>query len=192
MPSECSAHVAEPDIASPSALAPIVVGAAIVAALAGAGITAAIDYPWHIGGTAHAGRTPMVPPPATAVVPAAIKPAAANSAQTTKLRPASPNLHPRTPVRKPPARPPPTRTASPIHAEEAPAADASPVPSPPEPSIDVRYERAAKVECARGVEGLLCRERLRWRLCKGRWNDGAAGATRCQAGKPVGLFPAAG
>jgi hypothetical protein len=38
-------------------------------------------------------------------------------------------------------------------------------------TIDVAYKRLSAAECAGGAPGLLCREKLRFRLCKQKWND---------------------
>jgi len=35
--------------------------------------------------------------------------------------------------------------------------------------IDVVYQRMTSAQCARGVGGLFCREKLKFKLCKDRW-----------------------
>jgi hypothetical protein len=38
-------------------------------------------------------------------------------------------------------------------------------------TVDIAYKRLSAAECAGGAPGLLCREKLRFRLCKQRWSD---------------------
>jgi hypothetical protein len=170
----------------------IIAGTAFAAALAGAGITAAIDYPWHVG----AAMSWRAKPAAAAAASPSIELAAAGPAAARQAAAAS------TPVGQPRVAPAgkarAARRAAPQGAgrHAAPAVTSAAVP-PAAPArgagVDARYDRAVAAECPQGVRGLLCREAVRWRLCRGRWSAvGAAGASRCQVGERQSAFPSVG
>lgn len=57
--------------------------------------------------------------------------------------------------------------------------------SPPLPSkkTDDTYNDRVAAECRKGVAGLICREKVRWSLCEGKWTDvKVPGNTICYVG----------
>jgi hypothetical protein len=56
----------------------------------------------------------------------------------------------------------------------------------PRPSVDAFYHQTAARDCAKGFTGVLCREKLKFRLCEGRWSDHRViGQMVCHVAKPV-------
>jgi hypothetical protein len=54
------------------------------------------------------------------------------------------------------------------------------------PSLDAFYHQTAARDCAQGFTGVLCREKLKFRLCEGRWTDHRViGQVVCHVAKPV-------
>lgn len=68
--------------------------------------------------------------------------------------------------------------AAPAAAPTAPVPDSRPSAAV---TIDDQYRELKKRECAHGIAGLLCRERLKLRLCDDHWSDNPpAGQTLCK------------
>ena len=106
-------------------------------------------------------EAPEKPPPELAVpsaVPAEAQPSKSKARETRATAPGPATL-----------RPPETTTAP--SAEQAPA----PAPEREAPqakrTIDQIYNERVATECDKGFTGVLCRERLRHRLCDGKWTD---------------------
>lgn len=142
----------------------IIAGAGILAVLAGVGVTV-IDYPPHMDFPARWLRSA---PSAASVssTPAAAAPASPAAKPPRRARTAAKRQDhgksAKTAVRPPPRA---ARTAKP-------------------PSIDAQYDDAVRRECSGGALGILCREKIKWRVCNGRWNGGGIpGETRCRVEK---------
>lgn len=156
----------------------IVAGTALLAALAGAGITAALDYPWH---ASHARRDRLAMVPAPKSAPATIADARGRPA------PAAAVPQPRKEDARA-ARPAPRSTRP----GAAPGAQAARPAAPPQ-TLDARYEKAVQTQCSPGWQGLICREAIRWRLCRGHWHEAnVRGAARCRTESHADPLPSLG
>ena len=127
-------------------------------------------------------EAPEAPPPelsAPATAPAVAQP---SKSQARETRAAAPG----------PAAP---GSAAPVPETVAePPTEPAPAPAPVEPeaprSIDQIYNARAAAECEKGFKGLLCRERIRLRLCDGKWTDNEAPGMRiCFASKSGSIRP---
>ncbi|HEY9103898.1 hypothetical protein [Chitinimonas sp.] len=77
----------------------------------------------------------------------------------------------------------PTERYAPAPPSAAVAAPAEASLPPPVVSIDEQYNRRVAAECARGLFGVVCRDRIKNELCKGRFsNQPPPGETRCKQG----------
>jgi hypothetical protein len=158
----------------------IVAGAALIAVLAGAGISA-LDTPWWNGSDGRLARKDAIklPTPAPKPVRAAQPASVAVAATPTVPAAARPAVEARPKLRrtKRETRPAPTTA-------EAPAAATTTSIAGSGATIDAQYEATTAFQCAKGLSGFFCREQIRWRLCKGRWSDGVQpGASRCHVEK---------
>jgi hypothetical protein len=109
-------------------------------------------------------EAPEAPPPEL-VAPAAAPPSTQPSkSQTREARAAAPGPAPQSS----PAPVPETAPEPPAEPAPAPAEAEAP---PPKRSIDQIYSDRAAAECEKGFRGLMCRERIRLRLCDGKWTD---------------------
>lgn len=146
----------------------IVAGVALVAALAGAGITA-LDTPWHFGGNAQR----------RLAAPSSSAPMRVAAADRKPGRPAPPPMAP-TPARA-------SADAAPrLHHPQRPRAAATTKARSARriATIDEQYQAATALRCAPGLPGFFCREAIRWRLCDGHWSGRTApGADRCRVAR---------
>lgn len=161
----------------------IVAGAALVAALAGVAISA-LDYPSWPGGDARAGSgrpatMPQAPRPVLGAEPASVAPAPPSIAPAAAGPSAA--ARPRVHQTKRVTRPAETTAMAAATATTAPRSATAAAPIAERvPTIDAQYEATAALQCADGISGVICREAIRWRLCKGRWSDRSQpGASRC-------------
>ena len=129
--------------------------------IAGLGLLAVLAAAGYLIWAKVSPPPPDKPPPELAVpsaVPAEAQPSKSKARETRATAPGPATL-----------RPPETTTAP--SAEQAPA----PAPEREAPqatrTIDQIYTERVATECDKGFTGVLCRERLRHRLCDGKWTD---------------------
>lgn len=171
----------------------IFAGAALLAVLAGIGVTT-IDYPAPTeAARARPSDLPMAAHEPAAVVAAVVEPPPADVAPEPPAPAPAPGLVPLSAAKG-------ARGPAKTHARHALAAKKNKAHHAKRllrnsaamisASIDQQYDKAIKKECRCGVLGLLCRENVRWRLCNGRWHDGGnAAATRCYVRKTAAILP---
>lgn len=161
----------------------IATGAVVIAVLAGFGL-AAIDYAprWRTTGKQPIAVLPTVPSTSRVVGPVTKQPHAVQPAPRAQAQASSAEAVPSVTATSSKADPHRAKTAKDGNRTKKPrwivSAQAAVAMKPP--SIDDQYNTAVRLECSRGIVGLLCRESLRWRFCDGRWHDGhRRGETRC-------------
>lgn len=86
------------------------------------------------------------------------------------------------PVR-PTVTPPASTTASPVPAPTPAGSGTSSIrPSTSMPTIDQQLDEQVAAQCPKGIPGLLCKEKLRFSLCSGKWSGNPPpGETACKS-----------
>lgn len=142
-------------------------------------IAAGLAATWYL---LRPAASPEAPPPA-AVAPAPAPVPAAKSASRQEATPARPAAKSAPPPRAdsggfagtgrvPPPPPPPRHDE--WSGDDPPAMPSIQVAKPgnARPTLDESYQRRVLAECDPGFTGFACREKVRFEVCKNRWNDG--------------------